>query len=38
MCSGEYKVTLETSIRDLDDDVLVGESYNEAIFGGVTFG
>lgn len=33
--SGENKVTLETSVDDLADDVLVGETDNETVLGGV---
>ena len=33
--SGENKVALNTCVDDLDDDLPVGEAYNEAVFGGV---
>jgi hypothetical protein len=33
MCSSEHKVTLKARIDNLDNDVLVGETNDKAIFG-----
>ena len=32
-CSSQYKVALQTCIDDLDDDVFVGETDNQTVFG-----
>lgn len=34
-CLHEHEITLDAGIDDLDDDILVREAHNQAVFGSV---